>query len=440
MAVGFAEIAATVRIRGEATKELFQALAQRSFPHEYLDDVAAFPTRLADEVLAQLPGLEAAAPDQAAQEAQVRQLKRYGFLLEHVHKVAEFLESSDVLAIPASISLYLDDALARLQANGRLVLRADNDFNYSFDPLAGAINEALDSSGFTQRLPEPLALFRFPSAAKDDALLHTILAHEVGHFVDVYQGLYAQVRVAAGAPQYQEMQDNVVAGLPLDVSSTSDRLILNRAMKVFSDWIGELLSDLVGVHLLGPAFAFALLEFQGLEEDPSEGSLTHPPSVMRHHLIQEELRSLDWLDSVLKPRHLWEDAAAYNPRPIVSGWPLEKKLVELIADKIAGFFGACQQVVRNLFAGRSFTAAQFQADEPQMRPLLEHYIPPAESVRPDGAATPFSPESVMNACWLFWAEDTPGWQNGDSPYQKRLLLGRLMLKGLEVSRIRSRLQ
>ena len=250
MAAGFAEIAATVRIRGEATKELFQALARRSFPHAYLDDVAAFPILLADEVLAQLPGLEAAAPDQAAQEAQVRQLKRYGFLLEHVHKVAEFLESSDVLAIPASISLYLDDALARLLTNGRLVLRADNDFNYSFDPLAGAINEALDSSGFTARLPEPLALFRFPSAAKDDALLHAILAHEVGHFVDVYQGLYAQVR-AAGAQQYQEMQDNVVAGLSLNVSSTGDRLILNRAMMVFSDWIGELLSDLVGVHLLG---------------------------------------------------------------------------------------------------------------------------------------------------------------------------------------------
>lgn len=440
MAVGRAKIAATVKIRAESTKQLFQKLGQRSFPSAYLDEVASFPADVAEEVLTQLPPLQAPLSDPLSQEAQLRQLKRYGLLLEHVHQVAEFLESSDVLAIPASISLYLQDVVAGLIPNGRLVLRADNDFNYSFEPLADVINDALSTSGLIARLPKPLALLKFPSAAKEDALLHAILAHEIGHFLDQSNDLSSAVLAEAGADQYQEIEDAIITQLKFDQSKTGDRVLLRRAMGVFYSWIAELLSDLVGVHLLGPAFALAMIEFQGFEEDPSEGSLTHPPTDIRQYLIQEELRALGWFDNVLTPGQLWAEMGPYAARKVVDTWTFEKKLAELMADKISAYLPACQLVVRNLFSGKSFKPTQFQTDDTPMRSLLENYIPPAESPRADGTASPFSAESIINGCWLFWSEDTPGWAaTKDNPYESRLLLGRLLLKALEVSRIRIRL-
>lgn len=163
MAASLTELAATVRIRAHSTRELFHTLGQRSFPMVYLDEVAAFPRHLVHEILAELPALETPAADDVTQATKYRQLKRYGLLLEHVHQVSEFLESSDVLSTPQSVSQYLHEVVASLLNDGRLVLRADTDFNYSFEPLARTINEAVDATGLAARLPEPLALFKFPS-------------------------------------------------------------------------------------------------------------------------------------------------------------------------------------------------------------------------------------------------------------------------------------
>lgn len=231
-----------------------------------------------------------------------------------------------------------------------------------------------------------------------------------------------------------------MTGLNLNTSITGDRVVLNRALRVVYNWISELLSDLVGVHLLGPAFALAMLEFQSFEEDWTEGSLTHPPTVMRFSLIQDELRDLGWLDAVLGPRHLWAEVQPHSPKALVAGWPLDKRLIELVAAKIPTYFATCQEVVRNVFSARAFGPANFNADDAELRSLLECYLPPAERVRPDGTATPFPPESIINSCWLFWAEGTPGWSDHqDDRYESRALLGRLLFKALELSRIRSRM-
>jgi hypothetical protein len=403
-----------------------------------LENLARVPVQLAEEVLQQLPGLLSVSTDASVDAAKERQLKRYCLLLEEIQLLAEFLESSDVLAIPAEFASYLESTSQDLIPNSLLCLRADNDFNYSFEPLANSLNGAIAGTGLGPRLPEPLALFRFPSVAKDDALLHAILAHEVGHYFDEHANVYGQVLANAGLALFQQTRSEVAAGLGLDLALTTDSFVADRAMSVFDSWLREIICDIVGVRLLGPAFAFAALEITGIKEEQSLGSPTHPPAAMRLNVVQQELESVGWLDTLLRPRSLWEDCPPYIARAIDPSWPLDIKAYELIAQRIIQFVPSCQAVIRAIPTLPATDPNRYLTDEPEMRGLITGLVPPGERVSGDGTTSVFSPYEIINACWMFWAEGTPGWDTS-SPFENRLTLGRLMLKALEIEMLRRRL-
>ncbi len=359
-------LASVVGIRADSIKDLFASLSQRQFPQAYLFDVASFPIKVADHVTAQLPSLTIG----ASSPAKERQIRRYGMLLEQIHLVAEFLEAADVLAIPAQISTYLDETIKRLLPDANLVLRADTEFNYSFEPLASAINEAIPP-GVPAALPGPLGLFRLPYASKDDALLHVILAHEAGHLFDEYEKLIRSI-LGQASSVVDSARTQIASGVPLDLTLTGDVAQLNRAMTTLYSWLGELVSDLVGVHLLGPAFALASLEFNGFDDDPAQGSPTHPPTLIRLKLIEDELGYLGWMDEVLLKRGLWKPVPAFTPKAIGTHWPLDAKIVELVAANIIPFLSTCAAVVRAFFNDRSFKPEPYLLAEEHLLSCLGH--------------------------------------------------------------------
>ena len=439
MALDRAHLANILQVRSGCTEDFFGTFAQQDFPHDYLKELTLVPGKLAEEIRSAIPDLLLNGPDASIDAARERQLKRYVLLLQEIQLVAEFLESSDVLAIPAAIAVYLEGASRLVLPDASLCLRADNDFNYSFEPLATTINQVITAGGLISRLPEPLALFRFPAVARDDVLLHAILAHELGHFVDEYADLYGQVLNVAGLPLFQMTKTRIASGLGLDLSATSDSLLATRILAIFDNWLRELISDLVGVRLLGPAFALAAVELSDVNEEPGQGSTTHPPSSMRLHLIQSELDSLGWLKAVLEPRLLWETRSPHVGMPIDPAWPFEVRAFELIAQEVQLYIPACQQVIRNPPGIPQTSSVEYLSDEPEMRELLTGTIPPGEKLNADRSVTAYAPDEIINACWLFWAEGTPNWSTM-TPYENRLVLGRLMLKALEISNLRSRLQ
>jgi hypothetical protein len=427
------QLGEVVRIRATYTQEFFEGLGQRSFPQPYLAEVAALPVELAKLVLEQATIAPPAGEDATARHARERQLKRYGFLLEHVHRVAEFLESSEVLAIPASIAVFLSETVQRLIPDGKLVLRADTEFNYSFDPLAESINEPLEASGLGVSLPTPLGLFKFPAACRDDSLLHAILAHEVGHFLDQFHGLSQAVFDRAGDAVLRTVESELHSAL------NSNDAQVDAALQLLFEWVGELVSDLSGVHLLGPAFALAMREFFEFENDPTQGE-SHPPTLMRLDLIHMELQHLKWIEQVMEPRGIWPDVPALAPPVILTGSSSEERIIEAVHQQVMKYLDACREIVRELFHGQSFSGSAFTPVESALADLLTNHLPPAESVRSDGSSIGYSPECIINACWIFWATGADGWKAaGYSDYDKRALLGRLMLKALEITRIRTRL-
>ena len=138
----------------------------------------------------------------------------------------------------------------------------------------------------------------------------------------------------------------------------------------------------------------------------------------------------------LTSRGLWPATPAFVPNAIDPTWPLDRRLFELLAPKAPGFISECQAVVRVVFLGKEFLPADLTATETEQAFFIDSLIPPGEHVGIDGSAAPFSPESIINSCWLFWAGGAASWVGLGGPERKRDLLSRLMFKALESSRIR----
>jgi hypothetical protein len=69
---------------------------------------------------------------------------------------------------------------------------------------------------------------------------------------------------------------------------------------------------------------------------------------------------------------------------------------------------------------------------------LEQRIAPGEIDVDGGQGRPVDPRAILNAAWFFHSEGYPGWpdiRGGDLQrmFEKRLLLSRLVLKGVEIS-------
>ena len=149
----------------------------------------------------------------------------------------------------------------------------------------------------------------FPRHLKHHVLLHSIFGHELGHPAlksDVTMSVLfdAVIPIMCRGPLQDAIQlkawmqrdgapGQVRRRVDDDFAFTTDQM---------RDWRFELLCDLFGLVLFGPAFAAAhrmILEPLTAPEDYSVESSTHPPYPLRKRLIADAMKSLGWLDPVV---------------------------------------------------------------------------------------------------------------------------------------------
>jgi len=431
-------LAALLYLRASAVETVFAEARAKVFPSRESEAFIRFPQSAAAEIKKAIASRLREAANPSVNPASVRrQLQRYGQALEYVHQSLSLVANADILSVPAPFVLLLQESGADF-LKPQFVLHGNPHFNYSHQAVGTNLNRPFSAAGLKARLPNSFSVFSFPTALRDDGLLHCVLVHELGHYVETVKSLVAAVwkdAIPATQTRVVRMLSTSLGIVPKGVGHTA----LSASFLTLQSWLEEVVCDLFAARLLGPASLLAFEEFVAFRGDLSTPSDSHPSPQLRIWLIEGELRRLGWggtLDSLTrdiatKPGQWTATSLRKLPAPEQDLRVIERALLELVP--------ALRRVVRTTVDRHAMTKALHDSWATGIEELLQNHIPPGEMYR-NGQQVRVPAKSIANGCWLFHYRDYPGWQSSQPPlvaaYTKRGLLNRLMYKGLEISYLR----
>jgi hypothetical protein len=161
-----------------------------------------------------------------------------------------------------------------------------------------------------------IVIVAFPRQLKHHVLLHSIFGHELGHtaLYSTGPGRIITTQVMPALSGQGPLQDSAqaTAWLKRDDAPPQIRAMLRRQGEYIfptgdlQNWCIEIICDLFGLMLFGPAFAAAHRAILGtLCDDPWEFDLsrsTHPPYSIRRKILTAAIKELGWHRPVTTPQ------------------------------------------------------------------------------------------------------------------------------------------
>jgi len=125
-------------------------------------------------------------------------IQRYGQLLGILHYVLTFFEMGSREYVPEGTVVSIRDIVREFDKSAAFVLVPIFEYNYIYLDLMNLLNRALeyalpDMDTEFLGMPKKYAVFGFPLVMKRNVILNSILAHEMGHFIDEATGLSDKV-------------------------------------------------------------------------------------------------------------------------------------------------------------------------------------------------------------------------------------------------------
>ncbi len=359
-----------------------------------------------------------------------------------LHTFLRFLETVLIPLCQASavssnlweLSKALQRLVDQMVPNTTLLLHSTAQLNYGWEHELGnfirrsfsvtGFGDILDSVGITGDLWF-LSAAAFPP---NGILSHTVLAHELAH------GIYSQQQLSNSLSPHaiskiteatikQLISDvtNGAVSIPnlrdqqLNLFHPSSVELITRAIlySVVRSWVEELVCDIIGLYLFGPAFLFAQLFFLPVTGDLDSPSLTHPPTRMRLVLMIHTLSGTDRglgfrlstdpdLQVLLEPHR--KSLTARNPLPTGFYRPAfdaVRASQDMIVRKVRTIFQA------NPYKGLKYSVAEF---ENRVRGLLKAFAEglPGNSYWDESTNTLEHLDNIvscLNAAWLMYEQE-----------------------------------
>jgi len=352
-----------------------------------------------------------------------RTAARYGQVASVLHDCLQFVQGSDEDQAPSSLVEPLETLARVYMPNCQLLVRSSFQGGLAaywtefFVPSLRTLLEGLPGGGpLAKRLDQFVSLV-FPSAQRENLLMHAILGHELGHAFSYNLKITEQLSV----PIPQEVNEQL--------SKLEDR-DREAFRQIVLDWLEELVGDAWGLHIMGPAFYFA--SSAALSQTPP--STTHPAGRFRLQSLRQHLEWRGYLGA-------GEDAAKWLRGYVAAeaaAAGMAVPLFQLAEAALGAFTRSIFDAVRVLQPENAFTPAKFGqvAEGPVNR--LCNLVPPDQT---DGGPTRMP--DVLNAGWLVWLRR---WEQfcqalgvGSDPdrrFDALAKLNSLLLKALEYSAIR----
>ena len=462
-----------------ATKEQFfyhgrrvDQLKQKEYPFNACEDMLNALSKIDDAILNELDKLEKElSKSQIKKKTVLKQnlerIRGYGQLIEILHYPLTFFEMGNREYIPEGIVVLIDNIVKRFDKNAVFVLVPIHYYNYTYLDLMKPLKKALrytlpNIDELLSGSPEKYAVFGFPLIQKENSIYNSILAHEVGHFVDEVKKISHKLMGKVSLDP--KIVDRIAKRLetsfvgrtkeikltyfvtPEEVRATITSFVVAR----ISEWLKELVADAIAFHLVGPIFLFSLTSFLVTMIDIDEATGDHPPPRMRINLLLDQFEKLDYPSVIenIDAKHL-EIAEKFVA--LVHGIP---KLLESVEegerDDIAELtLSSVQEILPNLLKEvrkevtiEQYSPEEFKAEVFKLTELLDFVIPPAETEigKPASIASILNVGSVYELMLIDNLYKVLEAKKSKERTIARHRLHMLILKALELSSIETRMK
>lgn len=192
-------------------------------------------------------------------------------LLKRLGSHLRYLDAAGGEKVPWGLIRPIERLLTQIIPSSSTMVRARWSYNYSilelYDLYRNALKTLLPPSKLQEALEPSTHKFfvvSLPLIERNNILLHVVLGHEIGHRIaesyfdkEDKTAVVTSVTTKIGDGKWYE--PDIEAQGPLFALQTR-QLLTNQILKIRRRGLEEIISDVVGFYLFGPAFLFALSE------------------------------------------------------------------------------------------------------------------------------------------------------------------------------------
>src|SRR5436305_7492651 len=408
-------------------------------------------------------------------------------LIQQLAAHLRYVQAARSDRLPWGIIPYFERLVHQLVPGKQVMLRPKWNYNYSvtladfrsayltaLEEFADYVPDVDIQKDVLGSLRQPFHIVSFPALERENILLHTLLGHELGHLfaqrflseerkTQFKESVMAQVEVITGHEMRREGFSEPKTGFLFP--EVKRKRIARNASLALEYWVRaleELLSDVVGAILFGPAALFSTLEMamqQGYDIPPSPETRFYPPWRMRLREVlrvvgAEECQFFPVSSSLFKSKDAAERGARVNERysyirevcgekhdsNAISAFPIARlaydKVDKGIQEGIIFLLEECK------LAKRRSMGSSLYRPMPILINRLDHDIPPNALDRNVNDRKQVTWVEIINAAWLHRASlasavlDSAGNLNYDLTNQRRRA-NRLTLKAIELAGLAS---
>lgn len=350
-------------------------------------------------------------------------INRYGHLIGVLHSLLQILEVGSREYISQGSVVLMENITKIFESNSQFILLPMYEYNYTYQelvqPLKTMLKDVLPQiEDILSLFAKKFAVIGFPLVQKENVLLNSLIAHEIGHFINeekqIVEGLMEKVsidvkKVEEIAKEWSEWPGEIE---PIELTRFIEfariQAEIHRMATIWiSNWLKELVSDVLAFHLIGPTYLFALANFLLTLIGVDEESGDYPPPRMRIKLLLDEFDEIGYSRTLLcikKDNTIKEIAKKFVDITEDLGNFLSEieeeerdKLSILVHDVIVKVIPELRKNVLNVIENRGYTSKRFFKEVFSLIPTLDSFVPPAEI----SSEKPAPPLSILNAGMLY---------------------------------------
>jgi hypothetical protein len=329
--------------------------------------------------------------------------------------ITRMIEVSTREYTPQHAVMFVHRLIDGLNLRAAFFLNPIPGLNFSYFNISRFLDRVSRALGEAERVSETkIVILSFPQTHQSDPIIHSLLAHEIGHWINderkIVENVFARmVPITLGREQVEfiraDIQRRIGAGR---IVRESD--IMSEFVEQVQKWLAEVASDLVGTRLLGPAFVFTLANLLSRIQDPDACSSDYPSTRMRAKIQIEELERHKYgemLAGLASQTSLKESGGELSNHYIAlkqfassnSQLPpaMASHLDSMVFDLLQGHLLDLKREVDLILGELGFSSAMFREDVPRLVSQLAALVPPCEIK----IGEPASVASIVNSGLVF---------------------------------------
>ncbi len=392
-------------------------------------------------------------------------IKRVNILLDFYHMCLDEIEHIGVNNVPVELLPLFEKIKKIFKLNIIFVFRPSPLYTYSYYPLTKVITEISKKYQTPIIVPkDKLAIISFPSSEKNSALLHCCLVHEIAHHLNNEFSLAKNIELKILElidkkllKEYVVKHREQLANTKKTVGQTEitlDAFFVEEQYKsmltvqfgdIIRKWLDELISDIISIHLFGPAYLFAFSEFIISRSDPKKYSDKHPPPFIRIKCMLELMDELGFSSDFSLYNEIFKRIDYYrkvSDQTFVSEHKTKLNLKNMILEKaIIGLFEPAKEQVTSII--KNHNKPYELEDLKHAIDSFKRLIPANEILIPaEKRSRPIDPITILNAAWIVrlnYIEELYSILQSTEKPVVRDILDRLVLKSLDLQEFHVRM-